>query len=557
MGLSERKYINNTRPELAKYDLGTEIRMVGGSLTPNQLFSKSIYDPSKLSKTLPATTMKKIKNLIPSDSQNVGKSMGGAGYVSGAIGALNTAMDIVNSSKPTVTKEELMSTAKSHSINVNGIQTEQYGPIDTSAADVDVAGSAVSGLASGAASGAALGSVIPGLGTVAGGVIGGVIGGIGGLFGGKSKKKAQEEAARKAQEEIHRKNQFLLENAQAKSLKMKEAEEIGDMENQPLFHRWAYGKDPDVNPNTGATYKNYTVNTAQGKQTMPQNAWVSKGEVIKSADGSMYRVKEGKNDTARAYIRPGDTIYSKSIVNPETGNKIADDVELYDALGILPRLEMNQKMKRNELRKYKCGIEKFGLGAEGYANILSSVAGLLGSYKQYSEASKPLYTPSVSTENAYLGMIPKLMSLRQDYYPLWHQNREIEARGKSSIRNSGGLSAGQKALAYASLYNNTQQNNAKALFDTQLANNQLKSKAYETALSVGAQDAARKQQANIFNTEMLSKAHNSSLQGRQMAMYNGINALQNYFANQFKINQFNKTLAMYYRDMEERRKDRK
>ena len=95
------------------------------------------------------------------------------------------------------------------------------------------------------------------------------------------------------------------------------------------------------------------------------------------------------------------------------------------------------------------------------------------------------------------------------------------------------------------------------MFDTQLANNQLKSKAYETALSVGAQDAARKQQANIFNTEMLSKAHNSSLQGRQMAMYNGINALQNYFANQFKINQFNKTLAMYYRDMEERRKDRK
>lgn len=55
----------------------------------------------------------------------------------------------------------------------------------------------------------------------------------------------------------------------------------------------------------------------------------------------MYRVKEGKNDTARAYIQPGDTIYSKSIVNPETGNKIADDVELYDALGILPRLDMN------------------------------------------------------------------------------------------------------------------------------------------------------------------------------------------------------------------------
>lgn len=153
-------------------------------------------------------------------------------------------------------------------------------------------------------------------------------------------------------------------------------------------------------------------------------------------------------------------------------------------------------------------------------------------------------------------MIPKMMALRQDYYPMWQQNREIEARGRAATRASGGLSAGQKALAYANLYNNTQMNNAKAMFDTQLANNQLRSRAYETALNVGNQDASRKQQANIFNTEMLAKAHNASLQGRQMAMYNGINALQSFFANQFKLKQFNDTMGLYRWDANERRLDR-
>lgn len=128
------------------------------------------------------------------------------------------------------------------------------------------------------------------------------------------------------------------------------AREFGDLTSQTLFGRWTTGKEPDINPMTGTSYKNYSVNTAYGKQNMPQNAWVSKGEVIESADGSMYKVgfgkfakgKEGNSaDTERAYIQQGDTIYSDAMINPDTGHTFAQDAPLYREMNMLPRLRMN------------------------------------------------------------------------------------------------------------------------------------------------------------------------------------------------------------------------
>jgi hypothetical protein len=109
---------------------------------------------------------------------------------------------------------------------------------------------------------------------------------------------------------------------------------------QSLFHA-EKGVEGAVNPLTGQTYRHYTVNTAYGKANGPQNAWVSKGEVIRSADGSLYKVKDGSNDTARAYLKDGDSVYSKKIINPETGNPVADDAPVYAAMGMLDELDMN------------------------------------------------------------------------------------------------------------------------------------------------------------------------------------------------------------------------
>lgn len=132
---------------------------------------------------------------------------------------------------------------------------------------------------------------------------------------------------------------------------------------QSLFHA-KEGKEGRVNPITGETYNDYIVNTAFGKIKAPQNAWVSAGEVIRSADGSLYRVpqtnrsgnpdtampryaygvasnKKFKADTERAHLMPGDSVYSNVIINPETGNSIADDAASYAMAGQLDRLDMN------------------------------------------------------------------------------------------------------------------------------------------------------------------------------------------------------------------------
>jgi len=85
----------------------------------------------------------------------------------------------------------------------------------------------------------------------------------------------------------------------------------------------------------------------QGKQ----NSWLNKGEVVWAKGDSLpgfefgktrlFKIKEGPNDTARGYIRPGDVVFSKDVINPETGNAVADDVELYAGINQLDRLEYN------------------------------------------------------------------------------------------------------------------------------------------------------------------------------------------------------------------------
>lgn len=531
MDLSTRKYINNSKPSinntLPKFFRGVE---------------STYLSEDETGIVLP--------DLVVTPESNKGKNKIGTNQIiGGAIGALGAINQIASSSKPTVTQQELEASAKKRTENVAGIQTEQYGPIDEQQASVDVAGSAMSGLATGAAAGAAFGPW--------GAAIGGVLGGIGGLFGGSSKKRKQEEMLQRARERKARQNIANAERSYSQSLQKQEAEEHGDLYQSLFGNRWAAGKEPDINPETGYSKKNYSVNTAYGKQIMPQNAWVSKGEVIESTDGNMYKVgfgkfAKGKEDTERAFIQDGDTIYSDAMINPDTGHTFAEDAPIYREMNMLPRLRMNQKMVREGVYG-KRPLDKF---AFGYENLIPTVAGLLGSYSQYKEASQPLYAPDVRTENAYAGVIPQMFNQRLDYYPALQQNKETEAAARAATSASGGLSAGQKALAFANLYNNTQKNNSKIIFDTQLTNHQLRQKAYETALQVGAQDAARRQQGNIFNAEYLSKAHNAALQGRQMSMFNAINSLENYYANEFKRKQFNKTLALYQQDLDERKRDR-
>ena len=141
--------------------------------------------------------------------------------------------------------------------------------------------------------------------------------------------------------------------------------------------------------------------------------------------------------------------------------------------------------------------------------------------------------------------LQQLNSLHSDYYPVWAQNRELEARGKSSIAQSGGLSAGQKMLGYMGLANNTQQNNATALFNSQERQNALRAQAANAALQAGQNTATRQQQAYQWDEDMLAKAHAARENMLETSAYDRQNALTQFVANMFKRNQFNKVMDLY------------
>jgi len=141
--------------------------------------------------------------------------------------------------------------------------------------------------------------------------------------------------------------------------------------------------------------------------------------------------------------------------------------------------------------------------------------------------------------------LQQLNSLHSDYYPVWAQNRELEGRGKSSIMQSGGLSAGQKMLGYMGLTNQTQQNNASALFEHQGRENALRAQAAKASLEAGNQSATRQQQAYQWDEDMLAKAHAARENMLETSAYDRQNALESFFANKFKKNQFDRTMNLY------------
>lgn len=590
MELKNRKAIQNK--VLPKFDLG---------LTPNALPDEKMG-------------LLKMENSMLKSGQFVGNSTGGlepnmlagkaakgnllGGLANKAGGIMNIAtgaMDFIGTmndiSTNKISSDEMMGSGGTSNESANGI-SYQESKVDQKGIQNQIDATAKAGtmaaMGKGAALGGAIGSVIPGLGTVAGGAIGGVIGGIAGLFGSSKAKREAERQKRIAINRTTASNTQNRETAYTTGLRNEFNRENVTDTSQSLFHA-EEGIEGAINPRTGATYKKHVVNTAYGKVKAPQNAWVSKGEVIRSKDGSLYRVPSGDNDTARAYLQNGDSVYSKKIINPETGNSIADDAASYAMAGQLDRLDMNQNVgrmmkeagrrKTNLLpgflggtNKYKClpGFEG-GTGFWGKAwntigkglgdvrdavnqlgdnidigNVLTLGNAFLTAGQRDARAEGGLRAPKSFVANPYeQDALQQLNSLHSDYYPVWAQNREIEGRGKSSIMQSGGLSAGQKMLGYMGLTNQTQQNNASALFEHQGRENALRAQAARASLEAGNQSATRQQQAYQWDEDMLAKAHAARENMLETSAYDRQNALESFFANKFKKNQFDRTMNLY------------
>jgi hypothetical protein len=100
-------------------------------------------------------------------------------------------------------------------------------------------------------------------------------------------------------------------------------------------------------------------------------------------------------------------------------------------------------------------------------------------------------------------------------------------------------------LGYMGLANNTQQNNATALFNSQERQNALRAQAANAALQAGQNTATRQQQAYQWDEDMLAKAHAARENMLETSAYDRQNALTQFVANMFKRNQFNKVMDLY------------
>ena len=180
---------------------------------------------------------------------------------------------------------------------------------------------------------------------------------------------------------------------------------------------------------------------------------------------------------------------------------------------------------------------------------LGNIAQLANAYSiaaQRDARAEGLRAPKSFIANPYeQDALQQLNKLHSDYYPVWAHNRELEGRGKSSIAQSGGLSAGQKMLGYMGLANQTQQNNMAALFEHQGRENALRAQAAKEAIQAGNQSAARQQQAYQWNEDMLAKAHAAQDNKWENSAYDEQNALTQYFKNLWEKSQFDRTMNLY------------
>lgn len=382
---------------------------------------------------------------------------------------------------------------------------------------------------SGVAAGAAIGSIVPGLGTLAGGAIGGAIGLVGGLFGGASRKRKAKEALRQAEINAKVRNDFAMDDALTRSIRQSNAEEIGN----PFANAYKYedGKRP--------------IATAFGLSGLKMNSKVSPGEWIVEPGVSAFKVpgghyKNGKPNTSDSF---GALVGANTAVLSNHGA-----AQYYDKTMDLDGALYLDQLHRMNKHGYKNGkLPGFEGGLSPWTNIIPSAFGGIASIYQYFDAkNQNIKSPNVYASNPYAqDAFAAMNEIKNNPYPTLQQLRDAEARTKYALDQAGGLGSGQKMLARIAQQGLTQNAWAKSLADTQAYNNAQKMAVQNAKLQTGYQDATRRQQANAFNEEYTAKSHAARQQGMQMGIYNFLNQLQGYYANEFKRRQFNDTMDLY------------
>lgn len=349
------------------------------------------------------------------------------------------------------------------------------------------------------------------------------------------------------------------------------------------------------------------VETKFGTQQGTQDSWVGKGEVITDGQDA-HVVKRGSRvgvDDVPAKTEGSDNSavlgnlpwirLSQKLGHPVTyaqatrdaaekietydkmfSKKRSDDIETRRGTGSITRgTEMLREKQRmaaigqdlqfiqqaqqdqaderpiHEMSKnYNKGkdMPKYAWGADAWGNIVTSGLGMLGGIGQYLTAyNQKLNSPNVYAANPYERQaLTTLAGLRDNPYNQLRAMQDVEARNRYATSQSGGLTGSQKYLANVASGIGMQRNYADILHRSNQLNNQYKAQWANAALQAGAGNAQRQQAANQYRDEAYARAHAARQQQMQMGLQNTLGQIQQYYANEFKRRQFDRTMDLYW-----------
>lgn len=587
-----KRTINSVGQDLPRFDIGKQQRTFSGyqagdsldtsqfSSTPAQSFAPQAAEirkqiaPSLISSGTSLLTSGVMNALnVPSIASGLGMKVAeegakqGAKAAGGALGALGALGPIMNGlglvqggigmasaissfSDPVVSSSAALNSMGKSTQTKYGEAYTTYTGLDRQSIEdvVDAANSA--GKANLAMSSASTGGSIGGLVGLAGGPIGSLIGwGIGSLFGGLAGLFGGESAAEKRRKRIER----MMDNVATvtSDYNTNEEAEAASRGMRRIFDGQHYmaDKGKDVHTNFGKPGKIKMVHTPNGIEPGIELGIGGGDETIfNPLTGDASILKEGKKridnisvgvplDTENAKQEWDNTVILGNMVNPETGNTIADDARPYaeilekskkqnpmtrigkrtkelnerNAVAMLNHYsDMQQLSRLNELYKHDKGkLPKCDLGWAGYAlNALPHLAQLGTLF-----ASKKAYNPPVHHTYVADDADKYVNALSQLYYDSAQDEKNIQKamlQNMYGINNTGGLSAGQKAaiLGDLNLKTTSQRNNARN--EAKQKNIQLKKDAAQLGANIATTRAQRKQAAMQKYAEDAARAYEGS-----------------------------------------------
>lgn len=411
------------------------------------------------------------------------------------------------------------------------------------------AGAAAVGAAAGAGTAAATGAgLLSWLGPA--GIIGGLgIGAlIGGILGNKSKHE-EEEQMRIAQTRQNNANEAWRTDALSTALRNRELEEYGDTTRYNLLSGVALGAE-DINTKTGYTKKKHVVHTSDGVKVGNADAMVDNNEIIENAKGTKaHRVVGNPNKTDGEYadLKKGDKVASDKLLVPGTNMTFAEYYPIAKALGQDKQFWNAQRMVRNNTNQNMHAIGWLPGVWNGWEGLGAVLPGMIQSWRDYNDAANDdIHRTNITPIHKYEGAVRDIMGgLRLSPYQQLRSISNSEGAQRYNINQSGGLSSMQRTMANIGNSMNSRIARANALANVDQLNAQFKRENAQLLNQTGTSLMDANMRAQMFNEQQNAAAHAARTDQLNKSKYNMINYLQQGFKNIFERNQFDKMYDLY------------